>query len=237
MKIQKIFLCSALLAAVFPLTGFGADTNVATASLAGPTSLPGNEVITNLLAQIRALEAEAAALPPAQQKLATNLRDALRESRGLSARPASPLVWSGLAPAPGGRLLLDITATVTPALLQRIATLGGTVISQFPQYDAIRAELPLVGELRLGKRLLPLGFRSLKRRRGLRHVRALGKKDLPFLLDFGEWWCRFGIGCRDQAAPSQCCYAQRRSRQCPEHCASFHCISFVTGCSLDRPRA
>src|ERR1700682_5562662 len=41
-------------------------------------------------------------------------------------------------------------------------------------------------KLGLGKRLLPFRLGSLKRRRGLRHVRALGKKCLPILLDFGQ---------------------------------------------------
>ena len=39
-----------------------------------------------------------------------------------------------------GRVLVDIKADVTDTLLQYIGTLGGKVISDFPQYQAIRAK-------------------------------------------------------------------------------------------------
>ena len=41
-----------------------------------------------------------------------------------------------------GKTTVDITATVTDELLTRIRDLGGTVISSFPQYQAIRATIP-----------------------------------------------------------------------------------------------
>jgi hypothetical protein len=42
-----------------------------------------------------------------------------------------------------GGTLVDIKAKVTDAVLARIHGLGGSVISSFPQYDAIRASLPM----------------------------------------------------------------------------------------------
>jgi len=42
-----------------------------------------------------------------------------------------------------GRVLVDIKADVTDALLQYIRTLGGNVVNDFPQYHAIRAGIPL----------------------------------------------------------------------------------------------
>ena len=41
------------------------------------------------------------------------------------------------------RVMVDIRADVTPAVLKRIRDLGGTVISSVPKYEAIRALLPL----------------------------------------------------------------------------------------------
>src|ERR1700674_2682719 len=73
------------------------------------------------------------------------------------------------------------------------------------------------GKLGLGQRLLPFRLRPLNRRRGLRDVRALGKQRLPILLDFGQRWCRLGIGWRDPARPSYGRYAERHSPPQPEN--------------------
>src|SRR5262249_28811518 len=43
-----------------------------------------------------------------------------------------------------GKVLVDINCTVTPELLAEIAALGGTVESSFPNYEAIRAWMPLL---------------------------------------------------------------------------------------------
>ena len=42
-----------------------------------------------------------------------------------------------------GRVLVDIKANVTDALLQYIKTLGGNVIGSYPEYHAIVAGVPL----------------------------------------------------------------------------------------------
>ncbi|MFC1600773.1 S8 family serine peptidase, partial [Candidatus Sumerlaeota bacterium] len=42
-----------------------------------------------------------------------------------------------------GNTKVDIKAKVTGVLLQRIATLGGTVINSFPQFNAIQANMPI----------------------------------------------------------------------------------------------
>ena len=47
------------------------------------------------------------------------------------------------------RVTVDIRADVTPVVLARIRTLGGTVINSVPKYRAIRAQLPLASVARL----------------------------------------------------------------------------------------
>jgi hypothetical protein len=42
-----------------------------------------------------------------------------------------------------GTTMVDIKAEVTEAVLAKIDALGGKVISSFPQYEAIRARMPL----------------------------------------------------------------------------------------------
>ena len=41
------------------------------------------------------------------------------------------------------RVMVDIRADVTPAVLTRIRELGGTVIASVSKYQAIRAQIPL----------------------------------------------------------------------------------------------
>ena len=66
---------------------------------------------------------------PAQRKVSSQLLDAYQAVRG--------------QPAANELVMVDIRADVTPAVLERIQTLGGTVINSVPQYRAIRAQLPL----------------------------------------------------------------------------------------------
>ena len=77
---------------------------------------------------------------PAQEKISSQLLDAItryRDADGAVPRDA------GVDVDAEGRALVDIDAAVTDDLLAAILTLGGTVVSSFPQYDAIRARVPL----------------------------------------------------------------------------------------------
>ena len=76
---------------------------------------------------------------PAQQKISSALLDAIAQ---LTEDVRSPR-RSGVEVDGDGTTLLDIEADVTAAVLDRIEELEGTVVSSFPQYQAIRARLPL----------------------------------------------------------------------------------------------
>ncbi len=104
---------------------------------------PGPDAFTNTLAQIAALQAEARALSPAQKKIATPLRDALREFRGDAPRAYAPKVHSNLKFRSGGMILVDIRATVSTNVLAYLQANGATVVNSFPQYHSIRADIPI----------------------------------------------------------------------------------------------
>ena len=122
---------------------------LATASLAwsanapDPLIEPGPAALTNTLAQIAALQAEASALSPTQKKIATPLRDALREFRGAAPRAYAPRVHSNLKLRSGGMVLVDIRATVSTNVLAYLQAQGAKVVSSFPQYHTIRADIPI----------------------------------------------------------------------------------------------
>ncbi len=93
--------------------------------------------------QIASLEQEKVNRTPAQKKISSQLVFAVKESRNqLIARGVSKLA-TRVTRAAGGGVTVDIRATVTPGLLVAIQQSGGTITSSFPQYNAIRATLPL----------------------------------------------------------------------------------------------
>ena len=99
-------------------------------------------------AQIAALLAAKAARTPAQRKISSDLL--AQAASGAAAPPpaARPLpadAAPGAVAPPAPRVLVDIRADVTPAVLARIRDLGGAVVNSVPRYRAIRARLPLAG--------------------------------------------------------------------------------------------
>ncbi len=114
-----------------------------TAPAADPLVEPGPAALTNTVAQIAALQAEARALSPAQEKISTPLRDALREFRGDAPRAYAPKVRSNLKLRAGGMILVDIRATVSTNVLAYLQAHGATVVNSFPRYHSIRADIPI----------------------------------------------------------------------------------------------
>ena len=88
------------------------------------------------LAAVRGIEKAMAAKArrtPAQRKIGSHLLDAAED----------PAILQGLDTDDASRVLVDVTAEVSPALLERIAALGGRVVDSVPRYRAIRARLPV----------------------------------------------------------------------------------------------
>jgi len=97
--------------------------------------------------QIQTVLQEKAGRTPAQQKLDSHVHLAGQLGRGaLSAAtfPALRAMAKGLAFDGAGNVHVDIHANVNAALLTAIATLGGKVESAFPEYNEIRAWIPLL---------------------------------------------------------------------------------------------
>jgi hypothetical protein len=95
------------------------------------------------LQQIQALRDEKATRTPAQQKIDSNLLLEMKMRRGEAIMQAVPALQTGITLDAKGHTLVDITAEVTQDILDAIVALGGTVVSSFAQYRAIRARMPL----------------------------------------------------------------------------------------------
>ena len=80
----------------------------------------------------------------AQKKLDSHIVLAIKKSRGEPPFDKPTRLDPDLAIEADGRVLVDITATVTQAVLDQIAALGGTVVNHFAASRAIRARVPLL---------------------------------------------------------------------------------------------
>ncbi len=94
--------------------------------------------------QIAALITDKAARTPQQRKLDSQLVYAEKERRRQPiALGKATEMKIDLERRADGRILIDLDATVTPALLAEIARLGGTVVASTPGFHQVRAALPL----------------------------------------------------------------------------------------------
>jgi uncharacterized repeat protein (TIGR01451 family) len=106
----------------------GAETNTMPAAVA---------------AQIAALSLEKQNRTPAQRKLDSQLIYARRMSQNQPVAPGVVTQRLDFVVDAQGRVLVDITAKVTDALLAQIGQLGGQVLSSVARFDAVRARMPL----------------------------------------------------------------------------------------------
>ena len=133
-----------------------------------PPGRAGGELPETAVRQIEALLTAKAQRTAAQRKVSSQLLDATESAQlpetatprqpapeGIAQQLRGPDAAAGQqagnpdgAPEPE-RVTVDIRADVTPAVLARIRTLGGTVIDSVPKYRAIRAQLPLGSVARL----------------------------------------------------------------------------------------
>ena len=93
--------------------------------------------------KMEAILEEKAARTPAQQKISSRLLYAVKIYGGELENGEGPMRRSSVELDKDGATIVDIKAQVTEEVLARIEALGGTVMSSFPQYQAIRARIPL----------------------------------------------------------------------------------------------
>lgn len=120
-----------------------AVTLLGAAEVAAQTPQPGHGIGQTASDQIGKLLEEKATRSPAQQKIAPNLLLNPAAPRGRAMQGAVPQVGRGVEVDEAGTTVVDIKGEVTDQLLARIEEVGGEVISSFPQYQAVRARLPL----------------------------------------------------------------------------------------------
>lgn len=101
------------------------------------------KISDSALQQIRALQAEKLSRSTIHRKLDSQFVFQLKQNRGQVIAQGVTKLQPDLKLQADGRVLVDIDANVTEALLAQIRQSGGTVINYFPQYRAIRALVTL----------------------------------------------------------------------------------------------
>jgi hypothetical protein len=81
---------------------------------------------------------------PALQKIDSQLLQEIGRKRGQAAAKDVPSGKTDVRIDAQGRALVDIRATVSPALTAYIKKIGGTVMSSAPQYRSTIARVPLL---------------------------------------------------------------------------------------------
>jgi Subtilase family len=93
--------------------------------------------------QIQALRKEKESWTPSERKVSSNL---LREAKMRSGRKLArgvPRLERSFEIDSANRVTVDIRANVNARVIRRIKALGGRVVNQFPQFNAIRAVVPV----------------------------------------------------------------------------------------------
>jgi hypothetical protein len=89
-----------------------------------------------------AIIAEKKSRSPEERKIDSHLLKFQREYRR-NPQGAAARLHIAVEIDSAGNTVVDIDTKVTKAVLARIDALGGSVIESFPQYDSIRASLPI----------------------------------------------------------------------------------------------
>ncbi len=98
---------------------------------------------TGVVRQIQTILAAKAGRTPVQRKVSSQLLEARRVTAEMHRLAERVRQQSRGAQALEEMVTVDIRADVTPEVLDRIQTLGGSVIDSLPRYRAVRAGLPL----------------------------------------------------------------------------------------------
>jgi len=110
----------------------------ADASPANEVANPG-ELSDSVVRQINALEEDKQARTPTQRKISSRLLYTARMLQGQSAAPGIPVLYTNLELDEQNNLFVDIRATVSDDLVQKLQSLGVRIIRSDPAYHNIRA--------------------------------------------------------------------------------------------------
>jgi subtilisin family serine protease len=106
------------------------------------SSAPPEDLSPVVLAQIADLQAEKALRTPAQRKINSDLLLESTRKAGTQKENVQN-IETHVDKDEAGRVLVDVKAAITPDFTAAVAKEGGEVVNSFPEYESMRAWLPL----------------------------------------------------------------------------------------------
>src|SRR2546421_7082308 len=103
----------------------------------------GQAISDSALQQIQALIEEKESRTPAQRKINSQLLYAEKMARGEAIARNVQTLAVNLPTESDGRLVVDITTTVSDSLLERLKATGAEIVVSVPQFRSVRAEVSL----------------------------------------------------------------------------------------------
>jgi subtilisin-like proprotein convertase family protein len=112
---------------------------------AAPTAASSGGLSANAIKQIDALAQAKLGLTPTERKIDSKLLAADKIRRNVPLAAGVGRVATGVTTDKAGRTTVDIKATVSKDVLDKIGSLGGAVRDSQPRFGSIRADVPLAG--------------------------------------------------------------------------------------------
>jgi subtilisin-like proprotein convertase family protein len=125
--------------------GAAASLSLAVPASAAPTAASPGGLSANAIKQIDALAQAKLHLTPTQRKIDSQLLAADKIRRNIPLAAGVGRVSTGVTTDKAGLTTVDIKATVSKDVLDKIGSLGGVVRDARPKYGSIRADVPLAG--------------------------------------------------------------------------------------------
>jgi len=95
------------------------------------------------LQQIAALNQEKESRTPAEQRISSQLLYTLKRAQGQAIANGVTDLQTGVKVDAEGYVAVDISAKVTPGLMQRLKLINAEIIASFPEYRSVTARIPL----------------------------------------------------------------------------------------------
>lgn len=123
--------------------GTAAPSATGAAGAPVPDSGLNKAALKTFQTQLRLLQEEKDALTPVQKKINAAIVRTLHATVLKDRKKSLPQLEDDIALSADNMLLVDIKADVDDGLLRFIEACGGTVVNAYPQYQAIRARIPI----------------------------------------------------------------------------------------------
>ena len=141
--VLTFFVALAIAGTNFNFSGSGRAVAASPQPTPPPKQTSDRGISQEALQQIAALNQEKESRTPAEQRISSRLLYALKRVRGQAIANGVADLQTGVKVDAEGYVDIDISAKVTPGLMQRLKLINAEILSSFPEYYSVTARIPL----------------------------------------------------------------------------------------------